>query len=69
MQPRGIHILRSRRNPDIVRSCYLGIRHFGHEIDALQARLLLRDALKHRVVLIVKVPLQTVQIRLETDQI
>jgi len=25
--------------------------------------------LKHRVVLIVKVPLQTVQIRLETDQI
>ncbi len=37
MQPRGIHVLRSRRNPDIVRSCYLGIRHFGHEIDALQA--------------------------------
>src|SRR5579863_1363259 len=42
--------LRSCRNPDVVRSDYLGIRHFGHEIDALEPKLLLRDALKHREV-------------------
>jgi len=58
----------ARRNPDVVGSGDLGVRHLGGYIYPLEPAFPFRGSLENHVVLVLEILLQAVQVGFETDQ-